>query len=239
MLRIGLVAMAGIAALAAAPSAMAAPSVKVTACQTGSTPEARLATFEGKMSAVKGTARMAMRFQLIEVTPGNASAHAIPDPKLSQWRRSNKGVKQFTYDQTVNGLHSGVTYVSLVHFRWFDAKGKVIKRAQQRSGKCVQDGDLPNLVLTSVSSSPGETPGTALYTIAVNNSGQGDSPAFEVTLIVDGKVADSRRVDGLQAGDGTTLKVTGPSCSRLRAVVDRGGTVSETVKDDNELRSRC
>jgi len=238
MLRIGLLAMLGTAALAAAPSAMAVPTAKVADCQTGSDPDSRLMTVEGKMSAVKGTDRMAMRFQLIESSPGKAATHAVTDPKLGPWRRSNKGVKQFTYDQTVKGLTSGVSYRSVVRFRWLDSKGKVIKKAERESGNCVQDGELPNLVLTSVNTSPGAN-GTALYTVGVTNRGQGDAKSFEVGLIVDGNVADARQVDGLKAGETTTVKLTGPLCHRLRAVADRNGTVTETVEDDNELRSRC
>jgi hypothetical protein len=221
--------------------AQAAPrtSVKVTECQVGKTPETRLATFQGRMRAIKGTARMAMRFELVAETPAAASPQVVDAPALSPWRRSRSGVSEFTYSQTIKGLAPGVTYRSIVSYRWYDAKGRVIERAERRSGTCVQRGDLPNLVLASVKSARGEVPGTGVYTVSVGNTGQGDVGKFTVSLIADGAHIDTRTIDGLKSGEFTTVRFTGPYCGRLRAVVDRGHDVPETVEDDNELKARC
>jgi hypothetical protein len=215
------------------------PGAKVVDCRTGKVPEARLATFEGRVKSFKGATRMGMRFRLMERTPGAAGAQAVDAPKLSPWRKSRVGVKEFTYAQTVKGLASGVTYSVLVQFRWYNADGKVIRKAQRESGTCVQDGQLPNLVLGSVKSSPGSVEGTAVYIVQVGNTGQGDVKSFTVSLIADGAHIDTRTLDGLKAGEFTSVKFTGPYCRRLRAVVDRGQTVPETVEEDNDLRARC
>jgi hypothetical protein len=217
----------------------ASQSVKVDGCRTGKLPDTRLATFEGNMRTVKGATRMAMRFHLLERTTSAEPAHAVKVPSLLPWRKSRSGVKQFSYSQTVKGLSSGVTYSSRVQYRWYNANGKVIRRAELESGTCVQDGELPNLVLGSVRSAPGSTDGTAVYTVQVGNTGQGAVQAFTVTLIADGAHIDTRTLDGLKAGEFTTVKFTGPFCTRLRAEVDRGKTVPETVEEDNSLRARC
>ena len=214
-------------------------AVKVSACEVGKVPEARLATFEGRMRPVKGAVRMAMRFELLSQTASTQAAEPVTAPDLSPWRRSRAGVSEFSYAQTVKGLAQGVTYSSLVHFRWYDARGRVIRRAERRSGTCVQDGDLPNLVLGSVKSARGSVEGTAVYTVSVGNTGQGDVDAFTVSLIADGAHIDTRTIDGLESGEFTTVRFTGPYCARLRAVVDRGDRVPETVEEDNELRARC
>jgi hypothetical protein len=241
MRRIGLAPLLALALLLGGltGSAQAAlTGVKVTECQVGKTPETRLATFEGRMREVKGTYRMAMRFELVAETPAAAS-QIVDAPALSPWRRSRAGVSEFTYAQTIRGLAPGVTYRSVVSYRWYDAKGRIIRRADRRSGTCVQDGDLPNLVLASVKSAPGEVEGTGVYTVSVGNTGQGDVKAFTVSLIADGAHIDTRTIDGLKSGEFTTVRFTGPYCRRLRAVVDRGQDVPETVEDDNELRARC
>lgn len=240
-LRPGLVALVGVAVLAAAAPAHAdgPAAVKVTACETGDQPTERLADFQGRMHAVKGSVRMAQRFQLVSSAGSGDQAQDVESPALGRWHRSARRVKRFVYTQRVNGLTSGLTYRAVVDYRWFDASGKVIRRAQRTSGACVQDGDLPNLVVNSVQASPGEIGGTALYTVSVANTGKGDAKAFDVGLVVDGALADSRRLDGLKAGSSTTVKLTGPLCRRLRAVVDRTHAVAETLEDDNELRSRC
>jgi hypothetical protein len=212
---------------------------EVAECRTGKEPELRTATFEATMRAVKGSTRMAMRFRLRELTPAADQPQIVKAPDLQPWRKSRSRVRTFSYSQTVKGLSSGVTYSVIVQYRWFNAEGKVIRRAERESGTCVQDGDLPNLVLGAVKSAPGSVDGTALYTVQVGNTGQGDAESLTVSLIADGAHIDTRTIAGLRAGEFTTIKFTGPYCRRLRAVVDRGQTVPETVESDNELRSRC
>ena len=227
----------GLAAPAAAPAATT--GARVVDCRTGKAPELRLAEFEGRMKAVKGTRRMQMRFELLEQTPGADEAQTVKVPSLTPWRRSRVGVKAFTYSQTVKGLSSGVTYSTRVQFRWLNAAGKVIRSEERESGTCVQDGALPNLVLGSISSAPGQVEGTAVYTVQVGNTGQGAAEALTVSLIADGAHVDTRTIDGLKPGEFTSVRFTGPACNRLRAIVDRGSTVPETVEEDNELRARC
>ena len=225
--------------LVAAAPASATPTAKVVDCRTGTTPEARLATFEGTMRAIKGAARMQMRFELREQTPGAASPQTVKAPELSPWRRSKAGVRRFSYAQTVKGLSSGVTYSSRVQFRWVSLTGKVIREEERVSGTCVQDGDLPNLVLGSIKFGRGSVEGTSVYIVQVGNTGEGDAKSLTVSLFADGAHIDTRTVDSLKAGAFTTVRFTGPRCSRLRAVVDRGATVPETVEEDNELKARC
>ena len=240
-LRPGLVALAGAIALAfAAPAYADGPAaVTVRACQTGDQPADRSATFEGRMNTVKGAVRMAQRFKLVSVTGSPAEAQEVKMPKLSAWHSSDRGVKRFVYAQTVKGLAEGATYRAVVNYRWLDASGKVIRRAERHSGTCIQDGDLPNLVLNSVQVTRGDVPGTAAYTVSVANIGKGDAQAFDVGIVVDGALANSRTLDGLKAGTSTTVKLTGPLCTRVRAVADRTNRLPETLEDDNELRSRC
>ena len=221
-------------------SAQAAQTgVRVVECRTGKVPELRSATFEGTVRSIKGATRMAMRFQLREQTSTTDSPRAVKVPELLSWRKSRTGVKEFSYSQTVKPLNSGVTYSVNVQYRWFNAAGKIIRRAERESGTCVQDGNLPNLVVGAVKSARGSADGTAVYTVQVGNTGQGDAQSLTVSLIADGAHIDTRTIDGLKAGELTTVKFSGPYCGRLRAVVDRGKTVPETVESDNELRARC
>jgi CARDB len=143
----------------------------------------------------------------------------------------------------VRGLEAGVAYRAVVRFRWHDKNGKVIRRATRRSGECVQDGDLPNLELLSVTVSRGQTPGTARYAIDVGNTGDGPAEFFTIALFVTsaGQEAevDSREIERIDPGETETINFNGPACSSFRAVVDRGHSVPETIEDDNVLKSRC
>ena len=224
-------------------TAVAAPAhaatVKVAECRTGDTPEERFATFEGRMKTVKGAVRMQMRFELLAETPGASTPQSVKAPELTPWRRSKIGVQRFTYAQTVKGLASGVTYSSRVQFRWLNLAGKVVRSEERVSGTCVQRGDLPNLVLGSIKISRGAVGGTAMYSVQVGNTGEGDAKGVGVSLFADGAHIDTRTVDSLKSGEFTTVRFTGPRCARLRAVVDREATVPETVEEDNELKARC
>ena len=235
-----LLALAGLA-LVAPGSAVAAPtaSVHVTDCQTGTDAAHRLASYHAQMRAVPGTARMALRFQLIQRVPGAAPQRAGSGTGVSVWHRSRPGVKKFGHLQTVNGLEAGTLYRTSVQFRWYDASGKVIRKAKRTSGSCAENGELPNLTITAVKIAPGRSAGTAVYSVAVGNTGRGPAKSFSVGLIVDGALSDSTTVDRLDGGETKTVKLTGPVCHRLRAVVDREDAVAETVEEDNSLRSRC
>jgi hypothetical protein len=223
-----------------AQGASIVPTVKVAECRTGKVPELRLVKFDGRMRAgSKSVARMAMRFKLLEKTPGTENAQTVESPDLLPWRKSKPGVTEFSYVQTIKGLSSGVTYHARVQFRWYDAKGKVIRRTERESGTCVQDGALPNLVIGGVRLSPGSTEKTAVYTVSVGNTGQGEAKSVPVSLIADGALVDTRTIDLLKAGQFVEIKFTGPHCTRLRAVADPERVVPETVEEDNELRARC
>jgi hypothetical protein len=212
----------------------------VVECRTGKVPELQRATFEGRMRAgSKTVVRMAMRFQLLEKTPSTEDAQVVNTPELAAWRKSKVGVKEFSYGQTIRGLSSGVTYSVRVQFRWYDVKGKVVRRQTRESGTCVQDGALPNLVLGGIRFAPGDTEKTAVYSVTVANTGQGDAKSVPVSLIADGALLDTQTIGELKAGESTTVKFRGPHCVKLRAIVDRAQVVPETVEEDNELRARC
>ena len=227
-----------LAAPAAADARLPA-SVKVTSCKTGSRPEDRRATYQARMRAVDGTARMGVRFKLIVQEDGQQTRQSVSTPKLSAWHRSHDGVTRYVYSQTVKSLHPGASYRAKVSFRWYDDQGNVIKHTTRTSDECVQDGPLPNLSVVSLTRSPGPTAGTSVYSVAVANSGKASAPAFDVAVYVDGALADSRTVDELGSGEVTTVNLNGPSCDRVRAVVDPEHMVTETNEQDNSLGFPC
>jgi hypothetical protein len=223
----------------AAARADAPASVHVSSCKTGSQPKQRSATYKAWMRSVPDSVRMGMHFKLVVHQAGQKSASALSDPKLSVWHRSHRGVTRYVYSQTVKKLSPGSSYRTLVKFRWYDANGNVIKRAKRRSGACVQNGALPNLMVSAVSVSPGPSAGTAVYGVSIGNTGEVAALGFSVGLFADGALADSRTIDQLGPGESTTIELNGPTCTRLSAVVDREHAVPETVEDDNTLHSRC
>jgi hypothetical protein len=232
---------AAFAAVATVPASAASPraSVKLTACQTGDEPTERLATYQGRMKHVPGAVRMWMRFTLFERV-GDEQPVVVAAPGLRVWRKSRTGVRKFVYSQTVAGLGVGGQYSALVRYRWYDAKGRLIRTARHTSKECLVAGDLPNLRLVDVRGVAAATPGTETYSVDVTNTGRVAAGGTRVHLFVDGIAADSETIDGLAPGETKTVRMNGPACTaRIRAVVDRDDDVRETTEADNTLRSSC
>jgi hypothetical protein len=214
-------------------------SVKVTQCRTGDDAVDRAVTYRARMRSVPGSARMRLRFVLLARSTGD-SPQQLGSENIGGWRKSDAGVTRFSYSQKVRGLDAGVAYRAVVKFRWYDANGKLIKRAKRRSRACKPSGELPNLELLSVKVSPGKTPGTARYSINIGNTGEGPAEFFVVSLFVNNDAeVDSRTIERMEAGETETIKFNGPACFKLRAVVDRERSVPETIEDDNVLSARC
>ena len=213
--------------------------LRVRECQVGDTPRQRAATFYARMTAVKNTDQMAMRFTLIDRS-GDGPPSVVDSPALAQWRKSHHGVTRFGYAQQVAGLKQGGAYAVQVQFRWLNARGGVIRSVKRTSGTCRQDGHLPNLSITGVSAQAGATSGTEIYDVDLTNSGQGTARGAEVDIFVDGAATDGQSVDLVKAGETRTVRFTGPVCRKnLKMVADQGNKLNETNEDDNVLRSRC
>ena len=223
-----------------AEAAKAPARVRLTECRTGDKPSERTATFHAQMSAIPGTARMAMRFVLFQGT-GSKDDPVVPAPlKPQPWRTSHRGVRHFGFTQKITRLEAGNSYRMRVQFRWFDGDGHVLLQARRTSGACAQPGELPNLRIASVVISPGSSDAVRTYSVRVNNAGKGVAHDFTVALFVDGALADSRRIDRLGSHESSTVQFSGQPCRhRLRAVADYGKTVRETNEYDNSLSSAC
>ncbi len=112
-------------------------SATLTQCVTSVSEEERSATFAGEMSAVPGTAKMAMRIEVEERLPHEEAFHVVPAPGAAgAWRSSEPHVKIFKYLKQVTDLSAPARYRALVHFRWMNARGATIHRATRLTHAC-------------------------------------------------------------------------------------------------------
>jgi len=118
-------------------------SATLEQCVTSVAQGERSATFAGEMTALAGTARMAMRIELQERLPGEALYHNVTAPGLGAWRESDVKVKIYKYLKQVTNLSSPASYRALVRFRWVGARGHVIRRAERVTPRCVQPAAPP------------------------------------------------------------------------------------------------
>jgi hypothetical protein len=143
--------------LAAQTDAAGGAAATVEQCATTGEQADRSATFSAEMTAIAGTARMAMRIEVQERLPGEELFHTVSAPGLGVWRGSAPGVKIYQYVKQVTNLSSPATYRALVRFRWLNDKGSVVRRAERHTLQCVQPASVP--VAPPTTPVPPVTPG--------------------------------------------------------------------------------
>jgi hypothetical protein len=107
-------------------------------CVTTGEQADRSSTFSGEMTAVTGTARMAMRIEVQERLPSEELFHTVSAPGLGVWRGSAPGVKIYQYVKQVTNLSSPAVYRALIRFHWIDDKDHVIRRSERHTSTCSQ-----------------------------------------------------------------------------------------------------
>jgi hypothetical protein len=143
-------ATAGDRASQAGPAGMPLSSATLEQCVTSVLQIERSSTFAGEMTAVPGTARMAMRIEVQESLPGEVAFHTVAAPGLGVWRDSDPKVKIYKYLKQVTNLSAPADYRALVRFRWMGAKGRVIKRAERVTPRCDEPAPPPTASPTSL-----------------------------------------------------------------------------------------
>jgi hypothetical protein len=114
-------------------------SATLEQCATANAPQTeRSATFAGEMTAIPGTAHMALRIDLEELGPGETRYRIVSAPSLGTWQRSNPGVKNFTHIQQVTNLSAPAFYRADIRFRWVTARGRMLKTEELHTASCEQ-----------------------------------------------------------------------------------------------------
>jgi hypothetical protein len=141
--------------LAAQTDAAGGAAATVEQCITTGEQTDRSATFSAEMTAVTGTARMAMRIEVQERSPGEELFHTVSAPGLGVWRGSAPGVKIYQYVKQVTNLSFPADYRALVRFHWLNDKGYVIRRVERHTLECVQPTSIPAPVTPAAPVTPG------------------------------------------------------------------------------------
>ncbi len=142
------------------PSTPSGVTATLEQCVTSPVQAERSATFTGEMTAVAGAARMAMRIDVEERLPGETEFHAVSAPGLGVWRWADPKVKIYKYLKQVTNLSSPASYRGFVRFRWMNAKGHVIKRAERLTARCLQPAS-PAAPTPTTPGAPSPTPAGA------------------------------------------------------------------------------
>jgi hypothetical protein len=219
------------AALAALPAHASAQQVRTSVRLVECSFEQHQATFRGSMHEIEGSARMAMRFTLLERT-GADGFKPLKAPGLGRWHRAQPGTVSFGYRQVVKALPENAIYKMRVDFRWVAADGSVLAHVQRNSPPCRQFAALPNLRVQVLGAASTRVDGVVRYRVLVTNAGRAAVSA-PVRLSVDGDVIDTTNVTLLPAEE-RQIDFRGPSCTRgVTAAADPDGTIVESSESDN------
>ena len=127
-------------------------SATLEQCLTSTEQAERSATFAGEMTSIPGSSKMEMRIDVLERTPRETAFHMVSAPGLGVWRTAAPGVKSYRYLKEVTNLAAPAFYRAWVHFRWFNAKGRLIRTAELRTPRCQQPLVPPSSEETTTSS---------------------------------------------------------------------------------------
>jgi hypothetical protein len=217
-------------------------AARLTACTTGATAAERAAAFTASMPAVRGARRMAVRFDLRERIPQSAAFGAVRVPGLGIWHRSRRGRPGYVFTQRVQGLAAPGAYLAVVRFRWYDARGRVVRTARLQTRACRQPDTRPDLGVVEAVAHRGPVEGSARYRVLVANTGRGDAGPFDVVVTPNGTPQPAQRLGGLAAGEQAWVTVVGPRCdpgTTLRIVVDARAEVAERDEADDVADLAC
>lgn len=223
------IALWGGAALAQAPDL----SAGLGACETGADAKDRFAVFTGSMPR-EGAAVMAMRFDLHERLPGGRFERVTLDNWGIWQSTARKGVPGFIFTKRVEELAAPAAFRAVVSFRWFDAKGHVVRTTKRTSAICRQPDWRPDLRVARVVF---DENGRARATVV--NDGRSPSGTFEISM-GGGDRSVVRTLAGLPAGQRRTVELgrcSTPGSATITA--DPADAVREADEGDNAVTVAC
>ena len=238
--------LAAAAATATAPAAIAQQrpplQARVVSCTVGATAAARTATFTASMPAIAGTARMWVRFTLLQRMDSDGEFVRVRLPGWGRWQRSDPGRTAFIYTKKVQGLRAPGAYRARVTFRWYGAGGRLLRTTTRTTRTCRQPDLRPDLEAGALTAGAGLGAGTVTYLLDVVNDAAAPAGPFQVALTVAGMPQPPVRVDGLAPGERQVVSVPGPRCapgSTVRLVLDPAAAVAESDEADDVADRPC
>jgi CARDB len=239
---LSVIALAGVPAGAQTPVLKLPVRAKLADCHRGPAPTDRYAVFVGQMPALQGTQHMWMRFDLYERPRGTGPwLHVVDVPTFGVWEKSKAGKPGFIYTKRVDQLQAPAAYRAVVHFRWYDAAGKLQRHERRVSSTCSQPDPRPDLTVGRVTATDAGS-GNLRYVVRVRNEGRSDAGAFDTVLTVNGKAQPAVNVAGVAVGSVARVVVVAPRCapgSDVRVAVDPSDVVDEILERNNIVSRPC
>jgi hypothetical protein len=248
-----LTAFVAVVAVPAGSLAAAAPpprsQLSAFSCTHALDPGARAVGVTATMRPLDGTRRMAIRFELLQRSPG-LPVQEVTGGDLGVWRTpANPTLGQLPGDvwrlqKSVYNLDVPASYQFRVSFRWTGAHGKVLQTASRTTRSCRQRELRPDLAVRSIAvAAVAGHPQKNLYTAVIANQGLTGAGPFQVLFAPgDSSAPTTDTVNFLSAGKTRTLSFVGPLCDSANpptVSADSTSQVDDFDRANNVLAATC
>jgi hypothetical protein len=248
----GLAAAAAVAAVPVASVSAAAPprsQLSAFTCTHALDPGARAVAVKATMRPLAGTRKMAIRFELLQRSPG-LPVQEVSGGDLGVWRTPpNPTLGQLPGDvwrlqKSVYNLQVPFTYQFRVSFRWSGLHGKVLGTASRDTHTCRQLELRPDLTVTSITvSAITGHPKKELYTAVIANQGLTGAGPFQVLFAPgDTSAPTTDTITFLGPGKARTLSFVGPLCDSANpptVSADSASEVDDFDRTNNVVPAVC
>jgi hypothetical protein len=253
---VSVAAIAALAALSAIPgtaagAGVASPRAQLTrySCGQALDPANRSVSVRAVMRPLPGTARLAVKFQLLERTGGSVQT-TVHAGDLGVWvTPANPTLGQvpgdvWRVDKTVLDLAAPASYQFKVIFRWIGAHDRLLGTTIRLTRVCRQPELRPDLAVRSLNVTPvAGNPNQDLYTAVIANRGLTGAGPFEVLFVPGGSAAPvTQNVSYLGPGVSRTLSFTGPVCDPANppsVTADAAHQVDDYNRPNNSVTAVC
>jgi CARDB len=254
MRRIAALAAAGLLVLGLAAvnvDASSSPArLRGFSCQRAVRPVARSVSVTSVMRPVKGTKKMALRFELLTRTRAAAPWSGVTGGDLGTWvSPSNPTLGQRAGDvwilhKSVIDLAAPAAYRYKVSFRWTGAHGKTLATTTRWSPTCNQPELRPDLAVQSIDVQPiAGKPNLNRYVATVANNGATAASGFRIQFTPGGgQQPKYHSVTLLRAHQTTFASFFGPACSNTApstVTADPDGVVDDFDRANNTMTAVC
>jgi hypothetical protein len=253
MRRIGLIVAVGLMAIPLGAINVDASSLPVRlrgfSCQHAVRPVARSVSITSVMRPVKGTKKLALRFELLTRTKAGGSWSSVTGGDLSTWvSPSNPTLGQRAGDvwilhKSVIDLAAPASYRYKVSFRWIGVHGRTLATTTRWSPTCYQPELRPDLAVQSITESPvAGKPNRNYYVATIANNGATAARSFNVEFAPAGGAKRDHLVALLKAHQTTMTTFEGPACNNTAAstiIADPDGVIDDFNRANNTMTAVC
>jgi hypothetical protein len=224
ILLVSAIARAGEAATAATPAPPRA-HLRPLVCKKALDPPDRQVSVTAVMRPVQGTEAMAIKFDLLERSPGLAAFTAPRAGDLGTWIspvRPTLGKRAgdvWVLSKPVANLPAPASYRFRVSFRWTGAAGKVLATAERDTRWCSEPELRPDPLVQSIRIEPvPDHPKQAKYTVVIRNAGATAAGPFQLEFApADGVGVKTRTIQRLGGHVSRNEVFTGRACTSTTA----------------------